>query len=495
MADFSNLVLGLCILFPCAYLFLIISRKTSKLPPGPVGFPVVGSLFQLGNMPNESLARLSKLYGPLMALRLGFRTTVVVSSPEMARETLHTHDQDFSGRPLMDASNNHSTISNTPWQLRRICSSKLFAPKRLDALRAMREQNVRALIQHIRAAVAAGRLVDIGDRAFGTVLNMISNTLFSHDVVDLGSESMAGEFKSIVWGMLEVAGKPNLADFFPLLRPLDPQGLRRQTNVVAKRLYAVFDEAIDRRLQILPATEGEDNGGGGDDFLAVLLELGGKQGSGFNRLAINAVLADLFVAGSDTSSNTIEWAMTELLRHPEKMSKAQSELREVVGIDRCVTEADIPQLAYLDAVVKETLRLHPPAPLLVPRKASATTEVAGFIIPKDAQVLVNVWAIGRDLAYWESPNSFLPERFMRSDLNFKGKNFQFIPFGAGSRICPGMPLAVRMVPFVLASLIHSFSWELPDGMAPEQLSVEAKFGLSVRKAVPLRVLASPSVDK
>ncbi|KAL3500052.1 hypothetical protein ACH5RR_039145, partial [Cinchona calisaya] len=194
---------------------------------------------------------------------------------------------------------------------------------------------------------------------------------------------------------------------------------------------------------------------------------------------------DLFIAGSDTSAITTEWAMAELLRKPEAMQKAREEIIQTIGCERSIKESDIDQLPYLQAVVKETMRLHPAAPLLLPYKASKDTQIFGFTIPKNSQVLVNAWAIGRDPNHWENPASFLPERFLGSDLDYKGRDFEYIPFGAGRRICPGMPLAIRMVNLMLASIIQALRWRLPDGTTTENLDMEEQFGVTLRKAVPL----------
>ncbi|XP_049936118.1 geraniol 8-hydroxylase-like [Nymphaea colorata] len=399
-------------------------------------------------MPNESVARLSQIHGPLMRLQLGFITTVVVSSAEMAEQVLHKHDQAFAGRTVRDVvtvfnCHHHSLVfsqNGTRWrELRRICNMELFTLKRLDILAGIRQEKVQALLQHVHKACAAGRPLDIRLCAFGTTLNLVANTIFSKDVVDLESES---------------AG------------------------------------VIDKRME----SDAAANGGEKKkyvDLLEVLLELTREPSSGFTRESIRPLLSDLLIAGSDTTSTTIEWTMTELHRHPDKMSTTQLELTQTVGTERLVKESDIQKLPYLQALVKETLRLHPPVPLLIPHRADVTTEVSGFTVPKNTQVLVNAWAIGRDPASWENATSFLPERFLNSDVNFKGKDFHFIPFGAGRRICPGMPLGVCMAHLVLASLLHSFSWTLPDGMGPEQLDVKAKFGLTLQKAIPLKVFPSP----
>ena len=200
------------------------------------------------------------------------------------------------------------------------------------------------------------------------------------------------------------------------------------------------------------------------------------------------MLQDLFVAGTDTTSSTLEWAMAELLHNPEKLLKARVELLQTIGKDKQVKESDISRLPYLQAVVKETFRLHPAVPFLLPRRVEEDTDIEGFTVPKNAQVLVNAWAIGRDPNTWENPNSFVPERFLGLDMDVKGQNFELIPFGAGRRICPGLPLAIRMVHLMLASLIHSYDWKLQDGVTPENMNMEERYGISLQKAQPLQAL-------
>ena len=197
---------------------------------------------------------------------------------------------------------------------------------------------------------------------------------------------------------------------------------------------------------------------------------------------------DLFTAGADTSSSTVEWAMAELLSNPKTMEKAQAEIDHVIGQKGIVQESDISELPYLQAVVKETFRMHPAAPLLVPRKAEADVEVLGFMVPKDTQVLVNVWAIGRDPSVWKNPTRFEPERFLGKETDVKGRDYELTPFGGGRRICPGLPLAVKTVNLMLASLLYSFDWKLPNGINPEDLDMDETFGLTLHKTNPLHAI-------
>ncbi|KAL6646998.1 hypothetical protein ACP70R_014435 [Stipagrostis hirtigluma subsp. patula] len=212
------------------------------------------------------------------------------------------------------------------------------------------------------------------------------------------------------------------------------------------------------------------------------------------RDGVKAFTLDLIAGGTDTSSVTVEWAMSELLRNPEALAMATEELDRVVGGHRLVTEGDIPNLPYLEAVVKETMRLHPVAPLLTPRVSREDTFVpgaGGYRIPAGTRVFVNVWAIGRDPAVWEAPEEFRPERFAGSAVDVRGHDFGLLPFGSGRRMCPGLPLGLRMVQLTLASLLQGFAWRLPDGVAAPELSMEEKFGLTMPRLVPLEAVAEP----
>ena len=203
-------------------------------------------------------------------------------------------------------------------------------------------------------------------------------------------------------------------------------------------------------------------------------------------------MQDLIAGGTDSSAVTIEWAISELLRKPEVLAKATEELDSVIGHGRLVTEQDIPNLPYLEAIVKETMRLHPVTPLLAPRLSREDASTGSYDIPAGTLVFVNVWAIGRDPAVLgDAPDEFRPERFVGSSLDVKGQDFELLPFGSGRRMCPCIGLGLKMVQVILANLVHGFAWRLPDGMAKEELSMEEKFGLSMPRLLPLRAVAEP----
>jgi len=197
------------------------------------------------------------------------------------------------------------------------------------------------------------------------------------------------------------------------------------------------------------------------------------------------------LAGSmDTSATVIEWALSELMKHPRVMKKVQKELEDVVGLERMVEESDLDSLEYLDMVLKETFRLHPIAPLLLPHLAMEDCTVNGLHIPQNSRVIINVWAIGRDPSVWSDAEKFFPERFVGSNIDVRGRDFQLIPFGSGRRGCPGMQLGLTAVRLVVAQLVHCFDWELPDNMLPTELDMTEEFGLTTPRAKHL--LAFPT---
>ncbi|KDO65403.1 hypothetical protein CISIN_1g036874mg, partial [Citrus sinensis] len=216
-----------------------------------------------------------------------------------------------------------------------------------------------------------------------------------------------------------------------------------------------------------PGQSGQDRNEGksSKDFLQTLLELQQQGDYSLSMDQIKALFMDLVIGSTDTTSITVEWAMSELLQKPEVMRKACNELGQVVALDSVVEEFHLAKLPFLEANVKETLRLHPPAPLLTSRRPSATSNLSGYTIPKGSTIFINAWAIQRNPEVWENPQDFQPDRFLKDVKigDFRGNNFNYLPFGSGRRICLAIPLAEKIVPYVLANLLHLFEWSLPEG--------------------------------
>ncbi|KAI0520422.1 hypothetical protein KFK09_007897 [Dendrobium nobile] len=350
------------------------STRELTLPPGPRSLPLLGNLLELGQNPHRSLARLARTHGPVMSLKLGSIHTVVISSPSSAKELLKTKEHSISGRQVPQAiqASGHHQVSvvwlsrNQSWRyLHTLMKTHLFNAQSLNATQLLRRRKVQELVAYIKGKEEA---VHIARAAFCTVLNLISTTFLSIDIADLQSESTQ-ELKEVMQGIMEEAGKPNISDYFTFIAPIDLQGRGRRFTAHFNKLYDFFDQMIENRLADTTGEGRRTN----PDILDVLLQLSREDNSKLTRRTIKSFLLDAFVAGSETSSTTLEWAMAELLRRPELMKRAREEIITVVGFEREIEESDILKLPLLQAILKETLRLHPPAPLLLPHKAEVSS--------------------------------------------------------------------------------------------------------------------------
>ncbi|GLJ19391.1 hypothetical protein SUGI_0349390 [Cryptomeria japonica] len=482
-------------------IFIIFLKKKSKrslslpLPPGPPGWPFIGNLPQLGDKPHQSLFLLAQKYGPLMTIKMGRQTSLVVSSPSMAREVLKNNDQSFSSRKTNIAARTFAYQGTTlvwspygpQWRLlRKICTTEIFSAKRLDALQHLRRDEVFTAIDYILKDSKQGNIVNIGERAFMISLGLVGKMVCSQKVFETGS-AQAAEFKNMVWEVLKLTGVPNLSDLFPFLARLDLQGLNSKTKILAQRFDKMFDRIIEERQ--VQRADTQYNSNEEKDFLDVMLDLK-EDGTQLTLENIKGMFMDMFIAGTDTTSGTIEWAMAELLRKPTVLKRVQAELDDVVGLERRMEEEDVANLPYLRAVVKEVFRLHPAAPLNIPRKADKSCVINGYLVPEDTQVFVNIWGIGRDPSVWKDPLNFNPDRFLESNIDYKGQDFELIPFGAGRRICIGIPLAQKMVHLVVGSLLQAFNWSIAMDNEPS-IDMSETFGITLQKAVPLRATPTP----
>ncbi|KAH7842310.1 hypothetical protein Vadar_003846 [Vaccinium darrowii] len=444
-------------------------KPASKLPPGPKGWPVVGALPLLGTMPHVALAKMAKKYGPIVYLKMGTCGMVVASTPESARAFLKTLDMNFSNRPP-NAGATHLAYNSQDmvfanygpkWTLlRKLCNVHMLGGKALEDSAHIRESELGHMIRAMVESSQRAEPVVISEMMAYAMANMIGQVILKRRVfVQKGSES--NEFKDMVVELMTSAGLFNVGDFIPMVKEHTESAHERKEN---------------------------------PDFLDVLMaNKENSQGTGSLTLTnIKALLLNLFTAGTDTSSSVIEWALAEMVLNPDILKRAQQEMDQVIGRNRRLQESDIPKLPYLQALCKEAFRLHPSTPLNLPRISSEACEVNGYYIPKNTRLSVNIWAIGRDPDVWGNPLDFNPERFMsgkNAKMDPRGNDFELIPFGAGRRICAGARMGVVMVEYFLGSLVHSFDWKSPDGVA--KLNMDETFGLALQKAVPLAAKVTP----
>ncbi|KAL2345165.1 hypothetical protein Fmac_006450 [Flemingia macrophylla] len=496
-------VLFLAVLLSLSLSLLFLRRRGNRrLPPGPAGWPIFGNMFQLGDMPHRTLTALREKHGPVVWLQIGAIKTMAILSAEAAAVFFKRHDHAFADRTvteLMRVHNYHnSSLALAPygpyWRLmRRLVNADMLLSKRINDTAGVRRKCVGDMMRWVAAEARKsepGRGVHVARFVFLMTFNLFGNLMLSRDLLEPESEE-GSEFFTAMMGLMEWTGHANVADLFPWLRWLDPQGLKGKMDRDMGKAIEIASRFVKQRLE--QSRSADDS----RDFLDVLLHFqtnNTQQALNVSDKDLNVFILEIFLAGSETTSSTIEWAMTELLCNRECLVKAKKELDQVVGREREVEESDIENLAYLQGVVKETLRLHPPIPLLVPRKATEETEFMGYLIPKDTQVFVNAWAIGRDPSAWDQPLAFNPQRFCdghNNNVDYKGHHFQLIPFGAGRRMCAGVPLAHRVLHLILGSLLHRFDWELDAAVTPSTIDMRDKLGITMRKLQPL--LAVPKL--
>ncbi|KAL5544051.1 hypothetical protein UlMin_007835 [Ulmus minor] len=489
---FSFITLTLIFLF-FFYKFSPFSTSSKKnLPPSPPKLPIIGNLHQLGSHPHRSLQALSKHHGPLMLLHFGSVPVLIVSSADAAREIMKENDITFSNRPksipFEKLLYNYKDISMAPYgeywrQMKSLSVMHLLSNKRVHSFRAVREEETKLMVEKIE---------QFNSEAINLSELFISLT---NDVVcrvALGRKYSGKNFKELLGKWQRLLGGFYIGDFVPWLSWLSHlNGLNARMEVAAKEfdefLEGVIEEHLDHQSDHVNDIEDHKN------FVDILLWIQRENLLGFpiDRDSLKAIILNMFAAGTDTTFTVLEWAMTELLRHPKVMKKLQNEVRTIMGKKTDITEDDLEKMQYLKQVLKETLRLHPPIPLLIPRLATKDTKIKGYDIPAKFRVFINAFCIGRDPNSWDKADEFEPERFLNSDIDFKGHNFELIPFGAGRRGCPGINFAVSVIETCLATVVHKFDWEL-DGEAREKgLDVDEATGLSIQRKFPLMALAKP----
>ncbi|CAO2037434.1 unnamed protein product [Urochloa humidicola] len=490
--------LFLALLIPLLLLKLLRKRdadgRAVKLPPGPWRLPVIGSLHHLAGKPlvHRAFADLARGLGspPLMYLKLGEVPAVVATSRDAAREVMRGHDVALASRPssptmrIMMAEGQGLVFApyGDHWrQLRRVSVLELLSARRVHSFRRVREDEAARLAAAV-AAAPPGEPVNVSRRiavlvADSAVRAMIGDRFGRRD-----------EFLVSLEEGLKLVSGFNIGDLFPSWPVVNfLTGAARRAHANHRKNFELMECAIkqheERRVMAAKNGAEADQEEEEEDLVDVLLRVQKEGGLDvpLTMGIIKALILDLFSAGSETSATTLQWAMAELMRNPDVMKKAQAELRGTLNGKPKVTEDDLAQLNYLKLIIKETLRMHPPAPLLLPREARESCKILGYDVPKGTTVFVNAWAIGRDPRYWDDPEEFKPERFESGTIDFKGLDFEYIPFGAGRRICPGMMFAQSNIELVLATLLYQFDWKLTDGLKPRELDMTEDIGLTVRK--------------
>ncbi|PWA79356.1 Costunolide synthase [Artemisia annua] len=461
------------ILFIC---WALIRTKTSKnLPPGPPKFPILGNIHQLKSQaPHRVLNNLARIYGPIMHLQFGQVPTVVISTPRLAQEILKTHDISFAYRPPTTASQiffyNAQNVGWAPYgnywrQMKKILTLELLSAKKVQSFSYIREEELNRALRGLESST------DTPIYLREVIVEMVNNVVSRATIGDVCKHQKI--LIESIYAIVKTFSSFNVAAYYPSLQFL---------NVISGKMakWQKMQRKLDRILEdILEEHKSRPrSGGNNEDLVDVLLRV--KNSGGLDlpitNDTIKAIVLEMLIAGTSSSSMTIEWAMSELMRKPEMMMKVQSEVRSIVK-GNTIAEADIQSMHYMKMILKETLRLHG-VPILVPRENQEDCNVDGYNIPAKTRILINSWACATDPGSWENPHSFIPERFENSSVNYLGLDFEFIPFGAGRRMCPGISFGMGIVEYALANFLYHFDWKLPHGLEPHEIDMTEVTGIS-----------------
>ncbi|XP_043694559.1 cytochrome P450 CYP82D47-like [Telopea speciosissima] len=485
--------------------------KAMEAPEAPGAWPIIGHLVKLTS-PDQPLCRtlgdLADKHGPVFTIRFGIHRTLVVSSWELAKECLTTNDKAFASRPMSVAGKylglDYSMLGFSPFgsywrEIRKFIVVELLSNRRLESLKRIRYAEIDNCIKNLNGlCVKNSNQVKVEmnglfrDATMNLVLKIVvGKQYFSMVGADDVFDKEGHRIQKTIIDFFTLAGVSVASDALPsFLSWMDLDGGKKANQKTAKEMDVIAESWLQehRQKRLSGKADGDEQ-----DFMDVMLSVleEDPQFHGHDRdMAVKATCLGLLVAATDPIPSSLSWTLSLLLNNKQVLTKAQDELDFHVGKDRKVEEKDIGNLTYLQAIIKESLRLYPVTPLLIPHESTEDCTVSEFRIPKGTRLLVNVWKIQRDPRVWSNPLEFQPERFLTSHTNLDvwGKNLEFIPFGSGRRSCPGISFSLLTVQMMLARLLHEFELQTPSN---EPVDMTEQISLSLPKRTPLEVLLSP----
>ncbi|XP_059427748.1 cytochrome P450 81Q32-like [Corylus avellana] len=461
------------------------TTTTKHLPPSPPSLPILGHLHLVKKPLHRTFHSLSQKYGQIFSLRFGSRLVVIVSSPSAVEECFTTNDIVLANRPpslgAKHLGYNQTTVTAAPYgdhwrNLRRIIALEIFSTTRLNMFLGIRRDEIKRLLrklghnssQDFTKVELKSMFLDL---TFNIIMRMVAGKRYYGYGEDVKDEEEARQFREIMREIAENGGASNPQEFVPMLRWIDYGSLEKRLMRLGKTTDAFMQGLIDEK-------KGNEEG---HTLIHHLLSLQKSQPEYYTDQIIKGLIMVLLLAGTDTSAVTLEWAMSNLLNHPDVLKKARVELDSQVGKKNLLDEPDVSKLHYLQSIISETLRLYPAAPLLVPHMSSDDCTVGGYDVPRNTMLLVNAWAIHRDPKVWDDATSFKPERFEHGESD----SHKLMPFGLGRRACPGAGLAQRTVGLTLGSLIQCFEWER---VGMEEVDMTEGNGVTMPKALALEAM-------
>uniref|UniRef100_A0A1W7HBS8 Flavonoid-6-hydroxylase n=1 Tax=Scoparia dulcis TaxID=107240 RepID=A0A1W7HBS8_SCODU len=486
-------------------------KPCKQAPEAAGGWPLIGHLSALSGpeLPHITLSKMAEKYGPIFRIRMGVYSGLVVSSSEIAKECLTTNDQSFSRRPKTAALKHMGynfamfgfSFSNSYWrEVRKISISKLLSNQKVAMLGNAREIEVWALIQKVYESCGSGvRLVDMkkcfGDLNFNFMVRIIAGGTMMEKEVNLGERE---NLRKVVGEFFKMMGVFTISDMLPFLEWLDHNfgGMHKALKRTGRAMDDLMQGWLDDHK-----TKRKINGGfrqGEEDFMDQMLDVADSVAQelpelNFDADTINkATCQTMILGGTDTMTVSLTWALSFLLNNRSILKKTQDELDKIVGRQRQVKESDIEQLVYIQAILKETMRLQAPIPITA-RECIEDCEIAGFHVPSGTRLFLNTWKIHRDPKIWPDPLDFKPDRFLNShsEIDVRGQDFELLPFGGGRRVCPGVSFSLQLMQLTLASLLHGFDITTPSN---EPVDMTGSFGITNVKATALEVFLKPRLS-
>ncbi|KAG5528590.1 hypothetical protein RHGRI_029320 [Rhododendron griersonianum] len=480
----SYISLSVFLLLLIAFIFL--SQKSHShrnLPPSPPSLPIIGHLHLLKQPLHRYFYKLSQALGPIFSLRFGSQLVVVISSPSGTEECFTKNDIVLANHPRFTIGKylgyNYTTVVNSPYgdhwrNLRRIMSLEILSTNRLNAFLSIRRDEVRQLLYRLYQKSSTDfAKVEMKSKLSGLTFNITMRMIAGKRYYgnNLENSAEAEEFRELMREVFLYVGASNPAEFLPVLRWIDYKGFEKNLIKIHERMDALLQGLIEEHRRDRSKKTLIDH----------LLSLQESQPDYYRDTIIRGLISVMILAGTDTFAITLEWAVSLLVNHPQVLKKARTELDAHVGQDRLIEEQDISKLPYLQAIISETFRLSPAAPMLIPHMSSDDCIIGGFDVPRDTILLVNAWAIHRDPKLWDDPINFKPERFEGGEV----EGYKLMPFGFGRRACPGVGLAQRVVGLALGSLIQCFEWER---VSEDLVDLTEGKGATMPKAEPLEAM-------
>ncbi|XP_073303375.1 nicotine N-demethylase CYP82E3-like [Primulina huaijiensis] len=479
-------------------------------PQPPHAWPILGHLHLLGGDDHTcfTFSKLADKYGPVFSLRLGLQHAVVISSRGAVMEAFTIRDKSFSNRPrnspgehLVYEYSAFGFANGLFWRdMRKLVSSEVLSTRSIEKMKNLRVSEIDLSIkelyfQAVKNQNPEPKTVNLSQWTEQMTLNIIVKTLAGKRYGTDPDGSVPEEvriFRRLISDITNLTGQFVLSDVirFPFLKWVDPKGYIKSMKRVSEELDGILESWIDEHLRRRSSGEVKDE----PDFIDVMLsniddrleKIHGKT----KMTVIKATIVNVILGGFDTTSVFLTWALSLLVQHKEAMHLAQKEIDSKIGKQRWVQESDLKNLVYLQAVVKESLRLYPPLPLSVPHEAVEDSELCGYFVPKGALLFVNLWKLHRDPQFWPEPEEFQPERFLsgQAQMDVLGQHFEYTPFGSGRRICPGITFVAHVGNLTLARLLQGFDFVTP---GDQKVDMSVGFGVTIPRANPLQVLITP----